>query len=753
MKWNKSSLIGIILCSFGLVIFFSLLPLACTTTLDDFYGNSPYQTIQSNATTATQTSTSTDNKLFSSSQSDGTQSTTIYYSSTISTGALPPTHPQLNIISPGADYTVPSTFMITGTASDDVELIYVEVKIDEGMYQKTMGLTNWSYVFNNITLGTHTVSVRALDNHANETVETITITVNDDSTPPTIFIDSPSYGDWIAGTWDIVCTATDNNAVAKVEIVVDNGIPISATGTDEEWIAQVTDLTDGYHFIEAKAWDYHDNVSMDGIYAQVENNPPTVEIDFPNDGSHVAGIVTISGTAHDQDESGLQRIEVNVEGAGWEPASGTDSWNYNWNTASLAVGSYSFEVRGVDMVNNTSDAISVNVNKSTWANLGPAFNYGSTDAEDANSASITVDDDTGIVYAAWSENDASGVDQIWVKYWDGDSWELVGDLADQPLNVDDGMDARDAFCHWNADDNILDVAWREYDGSYWQIYAKRWNGASWTSLGGSINISATRNAYYPMITHRPGTPSPALITWAEEAGGAYVPPNAIYCKQWGGSAWNNVGPTVESDGNYNHVHPYLAFDGIVPVITYMKDHQYRNYGVCRVKVYKWVDPNWVEMAGELDTSSYAYNPSIAIDDNGNYYVTWSEKQGNAYQVKAKKYTASTTSWGWLGSSTPLNIYPDQHARKPIVALYNNNPYITWYESDSVVDHVYVKKWNEGATDWDLIGQETMYGINVNPLHSAKNPMLFFNAAGTPYVGFNEWDGAKNRIFVKYFDQP
>ena len=83
------------------------------------------------------------------------------------------------------------------------------------------------------------------------------------------------------------------------------------------------------------------------VYFQEEepriNKKPIIEISYPNNGSVVSKIVTISGSAKDPDGS-IVDVEVRVNGE-WETAEGSKLWSYEWKVFDIEDGFYSIRVR------------------------------------------------------------------------------------------------------------------------------------------------------------------------------------------------------------------------------------------------------------------------------------------------------------------------------------------------------------------------------------------------------------------------
>ena len=85
------------------------------------------------------------------------------------------------------------------------------------------------------------------------------------------------------------------------------------------------------------------------LNVQNENSIPEVSIKSPDNGAEIMGTITISGSASNDDgDETIETVEIAIEGGGWEQASGTTSWSYEWDTTQLTDGSYTVEVRAFD---------------------------------------------------------------------------------------------------------------------------------------------------------------------------------------------------------------------------------------------------------------------------------------------------------------------------------------------------------------------------------------------------------------------
>jgi len=113
------------------------------------------------------------------------------------------------------------------------------------------------------------------------------------------------------------------------------------------------------------------NITSFSIFALIgemgaANQPPSVTVWSHSNNSHARGEINVAGTADDDNgDETIQEVKVSVDGGTWEAVNGTVTWNYRWNTTSLADGEHILRFRAFDgqdlseivhwhfMVNNT----------------------------------------------------------------------------------------------------------------------------------------------------------------------------------------------------------------------------------------------------------------------------------------------------------------------------------------------------------------------------------------------------------------
>lgn len=207
------------------------------------------------------------------------------------------TAPTVTIESPIAG-TVAGIVTISGTASDDVKVVLIDVVID-GISVITFVTDSFSYDWNaDLEVpGLHTIEVTATDLAGNSGNHSVTVEIlvpppPPDLTPPILSIVEPASGITVSGSVTISGTAFDETQLQTVEVNIDGAGPVLATGLDFwEFLLDSKNFVNGAHTITAVATDTNGNIATVSIDLDIQNIilPPPVrdvrEVDFKEDGT------------------------------------------------------------------------------------------------------------------------------------------------------------------------------------------------------------------------------------------------------------------------------------------------------------------------------------------------------------------------------------------------------------------------------------------------------------------------------------
>ncbi len=238
------------------------------------------------------------------------------YTSNVGIGESAPsdtTLPQTSITNPLSGSLVSGNVSYTASASDNVGVTKVEFYVDSsliGISSSAPYSTNWNTTTysNNF----HSLFTKAFDAAGNVgTSYSFSVTV--DNTAPFVSLTNPANGSLLSGSVNLSASATDNNSVSRVEFYVDNNNIGTSYSSPYSAIWNSSSVADGSHSIYAKAFDKVNNqASSSAISVTVDNNPPTVSLTSPVNGSFVSGLVNVVADAFDS--VGVSKVEFYVDG-------------------------------------------------------------------------------------------------------------------------------------------------------------------------------------------------------------------------------------------------------------------------------------------------------------------------------------------------------------------------------------------------------------------------------------------------------
>lgn len=180
-----------------------------------------------------------------------------------------------------------------------------------------------------------------------------------DANKPTVTISNPTFAQTFTNAQTVTVTASafDNVGVTRVEFY--DGDVLMGTSTEAPFVCTwpITAAANGPHVWTARAHDAAGNFANSAplrLTVGIDSLPPAVAIVTPSSGAILAGSpATVSGTAADAGAyaSGLELVEVRVNGGTWSNATGTATWTCG---IVLSPGTNTLEARSRDRAGNYS---------------------------------------------------------------------------------------------------------------------------------------------------------------------------------------------------------------------------------------------------------------------------------------------------------------------------------------------------------------------------------------------------------------
>ncbi len=182
--------------------------------------------------------------------------------------------------------------------------------------------------------------------------ETTSQSTPQDTNPPVVTIDEPENNSIVGGSTVIQVSSSDENPDTTWLTIDGNTVATwSGAGTfTYDW--DTTGYSDGEHQIVAYANDTAGNIGSYSIIVTVDNMPPSVTIDQPQDGSYVKGTITIQVTS---DDSHPNTTWLEIDGNIVDSWSGSGTFAYSWDTTSVDDGTHQIVAYANDSVGNLAN--------------------------------------------------------------------------------------------------------------------------------------------------------------------------------------------------------------------------------------------------------------------------------------------------------------------------------------------------------------------------------------------------------------
>ena len=196
------------------------------------------------------------------------------------------TPPTVSMTAPANGATVAGTSVtVSATASDNVAVMGVQFQLDGVNLGAEDTASPFSITWNTtgVANGTHTLSAIARDGAANTATSSVSVTVNNDLTAPTVSMTAPADASTVSGSAVTVsATAGDNVGVAGVQFLLDGaavGAEVTTAPYSMTWNS--TSVVNGAHTLAARARDAAGNqttsTSVNVTVSNVATGPPVID--------------------------------------------------------------------------------------------------------------------------------------------------------------------------------------------------------------------------------------------------------------------------------------------------------------------------------------------------------------------------------------------------------------------------------------------------------------------------------------------
>jgi subtilisin family serine protease len=266
------------------------------------------------------------------------------------------TPPTAAITAPASNDQLGGTVTVTATAEDDFSVARVEFYDGQTLVgTDTSEPYSASWNTTGAMEGAHTLTVKAYDS-AGLVGTSAAVTVIVDNTAPTVAFSAPAQSALLRGTVQVTATASDNQAISRVEFY--EGTTLLGTATTAPYAVSwdSTASPSGSLTLRAKAYDLAGNVQQISRAVTVDNAAPTVAITSPAPGAKIGLSVTIQASA--SDNLAVTQV-VFYDGAKVIGTDTTAPYSVSWSTLLQPKGQHTLTARAHDSAGNVTTSAGV----------------------------------------------------------------------------------------------------------------------------------------------------------------------------------------------------------------------------------------------------------------------------------------------------------------------------------------------------------------------------------------------------------
>ncbi|MFN6567930.1 MAG: DUF4347 domain-containing protein [Dendronalium sp. ChiSLP03b] len=302
----------------------------------------------------------------------------------------------------------------------------------------------------------------------------------------------------------------------------------------------------------------------------------------------------------------------------------------------------------------------------------------------------------------------------------------------------------------DADGDFV-ISWQSYgqDGSGYGIYFQHYNSAG-VAIGGEFRVNNYTNSDQVNPSVAMDADGDFVISWQSygQDGSGY----GIYAQRYNSSGLRDgVGFQVNTYTNSDQVNPSVAMDADGDFIICWENYDYdgSSYGIYAQRYDVYGQTIGVEFQVNTDTNGYQVNPSVAMDADGDFVISWQSysQDGSGYGIYAQRYNSDGIA---IGGEFQVNTDTNSYQANPSVAMDADGDFIiSWenYGQDSSSYGIYAQRYNSAGV---AIGEE--FKVNTDTNGYQANPKVAMDADGDFVISWNSYrDGSGYGIYAQRYN--
>jgi hypothetical protein len=284
------------------------------------------------------------------------------------------------------------------------------------------------------------------------------------------------------------------------------------------------------------------------------------------------------------------------------------------------------------------------------------------------------------------------------------------------------------------------------DANGYRIYAQRYDGNG-APVGTEFLVSTDSGGSYPSVAM--DSDGDFVITWNGSDLNTYERSIRAQCFERTGAPKGAEFAVATADIE-QQVFPGVAMDsdGDFVITWALPDNDYLNSTIRAQRYNSSGDAQGSEFQVNTDTGDYQSYSCVAMDSDGNFVVAWLREDFDQSDIYARRYNSSGVA---QGTEFQVNTYTEQYQDYPSVAMDRDGDFVvTWSSRDQDGDlgGIYAQRYNSSGT---AVGSE--FRVNTYTKLDQSYSSVAMDGAGNFVISWTSagQDGSDNGIYAQRYN--
>lgn len=296
------------------------------------------------------------------------------------------------------------------------------------------------------------------------------------------------------------------------------------------------------------------------------------------------------------------------------------------------------------------------------------------------------------------------------------------------------------------------ITWqsRNQDGSGDGIYAQRYNSTG-VAQGAEFRVNTYTTGFQNSPAIAMDSDGDFIITWNSDRQVDDWDPG-IYAQRYNSAGIAQGGEFRVNTNSTKGKWPSIAMDSDGDfVITWVSNQDGGWYGIYAQRYNAAGVAQGAEFRVNTYTTDVQRNPSIAMESNGDFVITWESfgQDGMGYGIYAQRYNAAG---GTLGAEFRVNTYTVSYQFSPSVAMDSDGDFVITWQSrnqDGSIYGIYAQRYNPIG-----VAEGTEFKVNTFTTYSQIRPSIAMDSEGDFVISWESQyqdDELSYGIYAQHFN--